>query len=295
MKRCRLVIVNTGALASLGILLFACQGQRRPLVVPTAKPDGESRPSIRFPAGVRPDSGSYCAGHLGPGYARAVRSLREGLGYCGFIVGVGGWGVVHTARRIRTTYWVKNLVLRPRKQLPRPMALNRWDDVFSVYAVVSRRGQHCYLEAVSCSKTPASVEEIVGSLSYFGKHRKLNDVLAYQYPRRAAALLVEELNVFDPEMGVKLVRARHVCKAICGLESITGTSFKFAPTGKISAGMFAYRKGRPGPYCGERMSTARFFLAPLDIQKKVVAAWRKWARIELPRFVPPLHHTYSCL
>jgi hypothetical protein len=107
--------------------------------------------------------------------------------------------------------------------------------------------------------------------------------------RAAVPLLIQELKVIDPESdgGDWL----HMVWCERALRSITGKYFEFRTTQRLGRVAEMRSKDDELGYVMERMSNGRIYLAPKDVQKKVIEAWKAWfaengGEFEVARFTP---------
>jgi len=93
----------------------------------------------------------------------------------------------------------------------------------------------------------------------------------------AVRLLVAELQVIDPE-SLDDPRWGHMVWCERALRSITGQEFLFEssePLGRLAE--FRGKGDRLG-YVEEWMSLARVYVAPRDVQRKVIESWYTWLK-----------------
>lgn len=90
----------------------------------------------------------------------------------------------------------------------------------------------------------------------------------------AVPRLIDELEVIDPELIDE--RWQHMIWCERALRSMTGQYFRFRsrePLGRLQE----YRSAEDDfGYVTEHMSNGHIYVAPRDVQAKVIAAWKSW-------------------
>jgi hypothetical protein len=94
--------------------------------------------------------------------------------------------------------------------------------------------------------------------------------------REALPLLVYELRIVDPE----IVNAEwwHVAWVERALRSITGQYFQFASNEKLGSVKEYRLQSQKMGFVMEWMSHGRVYIAPRDVQAKVIQAWHNWLK-----------------
>lgn len=106
----------------------------------------------------------------------------------------------------------------------------------------------------------------------------------------AAPLLLAELRVIDPER--VNTRWTHMVATERALRSITGQYFRFHSQQALgSLGEYSSRDTAIG-YVSEWMSRGRIYVAPRDVQAKVIRAWGDWLEAN-PDFTAPAFQPYG--
>lgn len=109
----------------------------------------------------------------------------------------------------------------------------------------------------------------------------------HKTPRQSVKLLVEELKEINPDPEKGDTESVHVIWCIRGLRSITGQRFAFRSGEQLTKFQKEFfRQDKPLPFVALRMSNSRFYVAPGDVQKKVISAWKEWTKRNLNTFEP---------
>lgn len=96
----------------------------------------------------------------------------------------------------------------------------------------------------------------------------------HQHNGEAVDHLIEELS---PVGDVRDPSWKHMVWCIRALRSLTGKRFEFRTTETLTARQREFLKpNRPIPFFALRMSTSQYFLAPRDVQHKIIESWRQW-------------------
>jgi hypothetical protein len=120
-------------------------------------------------------------------------------------------------------------------------------------------------------------------------------------PREAVLLLVRELHPVDPDFSTKTSSedALHVIWCIRALRSITGEDvsgrrFLFRTEERLTDSQREFlHQDKPLPFFAEWMSHAKVYLAPRDVQTRVVAAWQAWVGDHLHTFKARSFESYG--
>jgi hypothetical protein len=101
--------------------------------------------------------------------------------------------------------------------------------------------------------------------------------------REAVPLLVAQLSVVDPEAFDD--RAMHVVWCIRALRSLTGQDFYFHTGLPLSPRSAAHLDAKePMGFYAYWMSHGLLYVAPPDVQRKVIEAWKGWAQARTDKF-----------
>jgi hypothetical protein len=142
--------------------------------------------------------------------------------------------------------------------------------IIALTTVLPARGN----ENRSCREPTKAVQSL--GIPWEAAHREVVREL-HECGLVAVRLLVAELQVIDPESSDD-PRWGHMVWCERALRSITGQEFLFEssePLGRLSE--FRGKGDRLG-YVVEWMSHARVYVAPRDVQRKVIESWRTWLK-----------------
>ena len=100
--------------------------------------------------------------------------------------------------------------------------------------------------------------------------------------KAAVPLLVRELRIVDPEIPNRTWLHAVWCER--ALRSITGKYFRFRT--QLALGGLSEFRGKDDDlgYAMEWMSRGKIFVAPQDVQRKVIAAWKSWLKANHGQF-----------
>ena len=129
---------------------------------------------------------------------------------------------------------------------------------------------HAFLGA--CGDLPASIKKL-------GMESDPSKTIEQLHPcgHKAVPLLVHELRIVHPE----IVNAEwwHAVWVERALRSITGQYFRFTSNEKFGGTREFRRLCEKTGFVTEWMSHGQVYIAPRDVQTKVIHAWRKWLRV----------------
>ena len=95
----------------------------------------------------------------------------------------------------------------------------------------------------------------------------------HEYGRDAVPKLIEELREVDPDKA----DSEHEVWCERALRSMTGQVFTFRTNEKLTSRQREFlNPAEPMGYFVEWMSRGRIYVAPKDVQRAVIEAWRKW-------------------
>ncbi len=108
-------------------------------------------------------------------------------------------------------------------------------------------------------------------------------------------LLIGELKVIDPELSdVDPGAWWHAVWCERALRSLSGQIFEFRTAEVLPSGLARFRgSGDTVGYFMEWMSHAQVFVAPRDVQARVVAAWKSWWSSAGETFIPERFESYG--
>ena len=96
-------------------------------------------------------------------------------------------------------------------------------------------------------------------------------------------MLVEELHIVDPDRFDD--KMMHVVWCIRALRSLTGEDFYFRTTLPLSRRSATFlHPERPMGFISYWMSHATLYVAPQDVQRRAIDAWKAWALARGERF-----------
>jgi len=99
----------------------------------------------------------------------------------------------------------------------------------------------------------------------------------HEVGREAVPLLIQALHIVDPDAGGD--EWLHMVWCERALRSITGQRFTFRTLMKLTRWQREHLNPKePMGYFQEWMSRARIYVAPRDVQEKVIASWRAWLK-----------------
>lgn len=100
----------------------------------------------------------------------------------------------------------------------------------------------------------------------------------HAHGREAVPLLVAELRVVDPDPRITSQELWwHLVWCERALRSITGQRFEFRTEEPLSADLAQFRSKQDSlSYAMEWMSRGAVFIAPRDVQAKVIDSWHSW-------------------
>jgi hypothetical protein len=126
-------------------------------------------------------------------------------------------------------------------------------------------------EGRACASLPVAVQRLGNPWN--GDHVETIREL-HQCGATAVPLLLEQLRVVDPEK--RDAKWRHAVWCERALRSITGQYFRFKST--KSLGQLAEYRSQEDElgYAMEWMSHARIYIAPRDVQEKIIGSWHEW-------------------
>lgn len=145
--------------------------------------------------------------------------------------------------------------------------------------VYKNRQGRAHLIKARLSQTAAPTMETVEDLGRGGGSELDDNTLIaalHRDPRRAARLLARELDVVDPDRWPE-DRGWHMLWCVRGLESLADREFKFKTAEPLSAEQREFlHADEPMNYYAAWMSHNKFYVAPRDVQDRVVTAWQRW-------------------
>jgi hypothetical protein len=121
------------------------------------------------------------------------------------------------------------------------------------------------------------VKEAIRDLGapYFAEDETLTIRQLHPCASQAVPLLIAELKVVDPESENER-EWWHAVWCERALRSITGEYFAFRSSQSLGRlGEFKSKHDKVG-YVSEWMSRGRVYMAPRDVQARVIAAWKAW-------------------
>jgi hypothetical protein len=124
----------------------------------------------------------------------------------------------------------------------------------------------------ACENLPVSIKRLGSEKN---PSRTVQDL--HQCGREAVRLLALELRVVDPEVFDE--QWDHAVWVERALRSITGEYFEFVSAEELPTELGKFRgQADPLGYTMEWMSHARIFIAPRDVQSRVIAARDAWIK-----------------
>lgn len=155
----------------------------------------------------------------------------------------------------------------------------------------------CLLGAVVASAASARAETPVATLSAeardlvqrLGASRDPDPLETVRqlhgYGRPVVPALIAELRVIDPDpTEANHDEWWHMVRCVWALEGLTGKSFSFHTEESLSEGLAEFDPRGPYGYFTYWMSHSRVWVAPRDVQRKVIAAWHEWCAAHCSSF-----------